>query len=84
MGCCPAVRHECHPASHQKMRLELLLCALMLFYLWLICSHGKYFWSWFDGLHRKSILTEEPKLHGSSWEEVSDGAKDFVRKLLIK
>mmetsp|Transcript_11822 Transcript_11822/g.32269 ORF Transcript_11822/g.32269 Transcript_11822/m.32269 type:complete len:1088 (+) Transcript_11822:41-3304(+) len=32
----------------------------------------------------KSILTEEPKLHGSSWEEVSDGAKDFVRKLLIK
>jgi hypothetical protein len=33
---------------------------------------------------RKSILTEEPKLHGSSWDDVSEGAKDFVRKLLTK
>ncbi len=33
---------------------------------------------------RKSILTEEPKFTGAAWQDVSDGAKDFVKLLLTK
>ncbi|KAL6761439.1 kinase-like domain-containing protein [Haematococcus lacustris] len=32
----------------------------------------------------KSILTEEPKFSGQAWAEVSEGAKDFIRKLLTR
>jgi len=33
---------------------------------------------------RRSILTEEPKLSGLLWEDISDEAKDFVKSLLVK
>ena len=33
---------------------------------------------------RRSILTEQPKLSGSLWKDISEEAKDFVKKLLVK
>lgn len=32
----------------------------------------------------KAILTDEPSFRRSSWQEVSEEGKDFVRKLLVK
>lgn len=29
-------------------------------------------------------MTEEPSFSGSAWADVSDGAKDFIKMLLIK
>ena len=33
---------------------------------------------------RRSILTDEPKLSGSCWDDISDNAKDFLRNILDK
>ncbi len=34
--------------------------------------------------NRKAILTEQPKLSGSAWADISDQAKDFVSSILVK